>query len=64
MSSLFQCSKYNLFIQKFKIQNNNQKLKEILISSQENRQAKRHVFILIAVENAKQAELAIKKDFV
>src|SRR5436190_13480408 len=33
----------------------------IWISSQENRQAKRHASILIAVENAKQAELAIEK---
>jgi len=33
----------------------------IWISSQENRQANRHASILIAVENAKQAELAIEK---
>jgi len=33
----------------------------IWISSQENRQAKRHASILIAVESAKQAELAIEK---
>ena len=36
----------------------------IWISSQENKQVKRHAFIFIAVENAKQAELAIKKNFV
>ena len=35
----------------------------IWISSQENRQAKRHASIFIAVENAKQAELAIEKRF-
>ena len=33
----------------------------IWIYSQENRQAKRHASILIVVENAKQAELAIEK---
>ena len=33
----------------------------IWIFSQENKQAKRHASILIAVENAKQAELAIEK---
>ena len=33
----------------------------IWISLQENRQAKRHASILIAIENAKQAELAIEK---
>ena len=33
----------------------------IWLSLQENRQANRHVSILIAVENAKQAQLAIEK---
>ena len=33
----------------------------IWIFSQENKQAKRHAFILIAVESTKQAELAIEK---
>src|SRR5205809_7458592 len=33
----------------------------IWISSQENKQANRHASILIAVENAKQAQLAIEK---
>ena len=35
--------------------------KPIWLSSQEKRQANSHASILIAVENAKQAQLAIKK---
>ena len=35
--------------------------KPIWLSSQENRQIKKHASVLIAVENAKQAQLAIEK---
>ena len=49
--------------EEIEIFNSNLKLLKRLIwlFLQENRQVNRHAFILIAVENAKQAQLAIEK---
>ena len=55
----------NLFLLKNEIEIFNSGLKllknSIWIFSQENKQAKKHASILIAVKSAKQAELAIEK---
>ena len=56
-----------MFLLKEEIETFNSDLKllkrSIWLSLQENRQVNRHAFILIAVENAKQAQLAIEKGF-